>query len=202
MLGALDLDVGPEHRTEQIELTCAETLTRSRRITDRAVVLDEHEPVVDGRNLGHVPLARAQCRQVRHPHRSGIDVAHGRQVAGFEPLVAAADHRAETSFTQRLPDGRDEVDGEIGVAVGEQLGRQSGEPPGGGRATPPAARFGVARLDQTVGNESVEMLAYCRRRDVEISGEMARGEGAATLELVDDASLGLSWLDHGTNRTN
>ncbi len=202
MLGALDFDVGPENRSEQFELTGAEVLTGGGGVADGAVVFGEHEPVVDGGDLGHVPLTRAEDRQARHPHLSGVGVTHGREVGGFESLIAAANDGTETGFAQRLTGGRDEVDGEVGVTVGEQLGRQGGEPPGGGRATPPAARLDVGRLDQTGGDEGVEVLAHRCRRDVEITSEIARRDGPATFELIDDASLGCAWLGHGTNRTN
>jgi hypothetical protein len=41
VLGALDADSWPKHRSKQIQLRCAETLARICRSADRAVILNQ-----------------------------------------------------------------------------------------------------------------------------------------------------------------
>jgi hypothetical protein len=77
MLCAFNRDILAEDRSKDFEFFAAQSRTRYRRRTDRAVFLDQEErPVPLRLHFSHVPFVRAHGRQCFYALLQGILTGH------------------------------------------------------------------------------------------------------------------------------
>jgi hypothetical protein len=120
MILALDLPLGSKQVSKYFKLDATEALARDRRGANRAVVFDKDE--LTARQLfapSHIALARPDVgkgpqlfRDIRVAGQS-IPIAR-RDLA--RPVLQQPDKRLFTEFAADAPD---QIDGELGVRVGE-----------------------------------------------------------------------------------
>ena len=143
VIGSLDRDSGAQHGAEHLEFGAAEALAGGRRGADRAVVLQQQEPVGVGSPLGHVAFARADFRQAAPAfrpawrHRPG---RRGRRAGSLAP--AHTDQSIEGRLAQFGPHRVDQPQGQFGMGVGEPCVAGFGQmPEAGSDGQCRAARF-------------------------------------------------------------
>jgi hypothetical protein len=110
--------------------------------------------------------------------------------------VPGLQHAVEAVLAQRLPDRADEADGEVGVAIGEELGGERRELPPDGRAAAALRRRCRRLVDEAVLRQRVEVLPHGRVREPERLGQLGRGGRFDPLQPVDDAALGVGERSH------
>jgi hypothetical protein len=163
------------------------------------VVLDEDEvaPVVD--DLGQVALFAASVGEGADANGHG-GLAECLAVVGDLLLGALVDHPLQGLFAEAGLDRFEELDGELAVAVGEELGRQRRVAPADRR--PAAPEDGAFEpLDQTGLLERVEMLTHGRRCRVELVGQLVSRRRVGALEHLDDPAFGIGEVGHAGQST-
>ncbi len=162
VLGAIDRHLRTQHLPEQGELGTAQARARGGRGADRAVVLDEQDTptvgIVD--DLGDVTLGRADvCERVdTGAQRGALRAPRARSVARCASARASITS-SQTLVAERRAHRGDELDGEVVVAIGEQVLGEIGERPD--RRRPAAPRGGAgAGDDEAVLGERIEVLAH------------------------------------------
>src|SRR4051794_21923213 len=129
VLVPLDDHAVTQRLTEQLQLGRAQAEAHAGGVADRAVVLGEHERVAVGGRLGDVALGSADVGQPADLHGDVRTVVELLAVRTELALASGADDLTERVLAERLADRLDELDGEVGMTVGEQLGRHRRQPP-------------------------------------------------------------------------
>ena len=181
-------DIGAEDVSEELELGAAQPRARGGRFADRTVVLDEHDIASVDANFGHVPLVSAtRGERFRAPsygrtparHRGGVGVA----LLGGTRL----DHLLEAALSDGSADRADELDREVGVAIGKELGRKRRERPQRRGSSPALWRSGAA-LDELRLFEPGEVLSHRGLGEAEVVGESRRGGRSRALEAIHESA--------------
>ena len=192
VLRPFDEDIVAERGLEHLELCTAQTAAGARRVGDRAVVLDEeHRSVGLGDSLGEVALVGTAAGQA-----FGSDLDAGRASVVDDGAVgrqlrrgASIEHGIQRVVAETGAQRVEQLDREVGVAIGKDDVGKIGKVPGDGR--PPPSRRGRRRASHEPGHlQGFEVLADGGVRQPEGKGELGRRRRLDALQALEDAALG------------
>jgi hypothetical protein len=166
MVDALDGDVGPQHGAKNCQFRTTQTLASCRRRANRAVVLDEQKafPRFFG-DARHVALAASNFRKrgkflmKRTSSSDELAVIHN---AG---TLAVFDQLFHPAVAEDAAHGPQQIEGQIGMTVGEAVVTSLRQPPI--FPWPPPSLAPVLALHQACRFELAEMLTRAGRGHVE-----------------------------------
>ncbi len=189
MFRSFDCHAGAEHSTEDLQLGAAETLAGGCRGADRAVILQQQEPIRILLEFRHVALARADLAQPRQfaRERRGTDqrLPIGLQCFDF----AHPDQPLQRDFAQFGAHRVDQPQCQFGVGVGKARVPSLGQAPNL-RWTTDAAALGI-RDQQPVGGESGYLLARRLGGDAKGRGKIRDTLRATALDHPEQPIAGI-----------
>jgi hypothetical protein len=188
VIDALDGDICSQHSAEDRQFRTTETLARRRRGANRAVVFDEHEasPRVFG-DTRHVALAASNLGKGSEFPAKRTLLSDELAVAGNARALAMFDQLFQPAVPEDFASGPQQIEGQIGMTVGEAAVASLRQPPEFPWPSLPLAS--VLALHQACRFELEEMLTRADGGHAEARADVGGGLRSAGLQVEQDAIL-------------